>query len=56
MFYFNSLNQSEDWRTFYIRGLDYLDYLDIKPDQADYNHEGWKQLNLMFDGEDTQAL
>ena len=55
-FNFNSPTQSEDWRTFYTRALNYLDALDIEPDQADDNHKGWKQLKLMFEGEDRQAF
>ena len=55
-FHFNSVNQSEDWRVFYTRALDYLDALDIKPDCADDTWKGWKQLKLMFEGEDRQAL
>ena len=51
-FHFNSPTQSEDWRTFYIRALDYLDALDIESDQADDNGKGWKQLKLMFEGKD----
>ena len=56
MFHFNSPNQSDDWRAFYTRALDYLDALDIETDQADDNCKGWKQIKLMFEGEDRQAL
>ena len=55
-FHFNSANQSEDWRAFYTRALDYLDTLDIELDEADDNHKGWKQIKLMFEGEDRHAL
>ena len=55
-FHFNSANQSEDWRVFYTRALDYLDTLDIDLDEADDNCKGWKQIKLMFEGEDRQAL
>ena len=55
-FHFNSPNQSEDWSTFYTRALDYLDDLDIEPEVADESHKGWKQLKLMFKGEDREAL
>ena len=51
-FHFNSPNPSEDWRAFYTRALDYLDTLDIEPEVADESHKGWKQLKLMFEGED----
>ena len=55
-FHFNSPNQSEDRRAFYTRALDYLDALDIELDDADDNCKGWKQIKLMFEGEDRQAL
>ena len=48
MFHFNSPTQSEDWRTFYTRALDYLDALEIEPDQADVNHKGLKQMKLVL--------
>ena len=56
MFHFNSPYQSEDWRTFYTRAFNYLDALDIKPDQTDDNSKDWKQLKLMFESEDRQAV
>ena len=55
-FHYNSANQSEDWSIFYTRALDYLDTLDIELDEADDTHKGWKQLKLMFEGEDRKAL
>ena len=55
-FHFNFPNKSEDWSNFYTRALDYLDALDIEPEVADESHKGWKQLNLMFEGEDRKAL
>ena len=55
-FHFNSPNQSEDWNTFYTRALEYLVALDIEPEVADGSPKGWKQLKLMFEGEDRKAL
>ena len=55
-FHFNTANQSEDWSVFYTRALDYLDTLDIELDEADESHKGWKQLKLMFEGEDRKVL
>ena len=55
-FHFNSPNQSEDWSIFYTRALDYLDAPNIEPEVADESHKGWKQLKLMFEGEDRKAL
>ena len=48
--------QSEDWSNFYTRALDYLDALDIELDTADESQKAWKQLKLMFEGEDRKAL
>ena len=55
-FIFNSANQSEDWGIFYTRALDYIDALDIKLDEVDDSCKGWKQLKLMFAGEDRKVL
>ena len=55
-FHFNSPSQSEDWSVFYTRALDYLDALDIELETADQSCKGWKQLKLMFEGEDRKAL
>ena len=55
-FHFNSANQSEDWSVFYTRALDYLDVLDIELEEADESHKAWKQLKLMFEGENKKEL
>ena len=55
-FHFNSPKQSADWKAFYTRALDYLDALDNETDEADVSHKGWKQLKLMFEDDDRQAL
>ena len=55
-FHFNSPNQSEDWSVFDTRALDYVDAFDIEPEVADQACKGWKQLKLMFEGEDRKAL
>ena len=55
-FQFNSPNQSEDWKAFYTRALDYLDALDIETDEADDFSKGWKQLKLTFGRDDREAL
>ena len=39
-----------------MRALNYVDALDIETDQADDCHKGWKQLKLMFEGDDRQDL
>ena len=55
-FHFNSANQSGDWSVFYTGALDYLYTLDIELEEADESLKGWKQLKLMFEGEDRKAL
>ena len=55
-FSFNMEDQPAAWREFYIRALDYLETLDIDPEQEDQHKKGWKQIKMMFMGEDRQAL
>ena len=55
-FSFNAENQPAAWREFYIRALDYLETLDIDPEKADQTKKGWKQIKMMFTGEDRQTL
>ena len=52
-FNLNSSHQSEDWKVFYTRALDYLEALDINTDEWCIC---WKQLNMMFEGKDGQTL
>ena len=49
-------NQPVAWREFHIRALDYLETLNIDPEKADQTKKGWKQIKMMFAGEDRQAL
>ena len=55
-FSFNSPNQAAEWQAFYTRALDFLEALDIDPEKADENKCGWRQIKMMFEGEDRQAL
>ena len=55
-FSFNTDNQPAVWREFYIRALDYLETLDIDSEEANQTKKGWKQIKMMFTGEDRQAL
>ena len=55
-FSFNADNQPAAWREFYIRALDYLETLNIDPEQEDQHKKGWKQIKMMFTREDRQAL
>ena len=40
----------------YIRALDFLEALDINPDEEDQGKKGWHQIKMMFEGDDYQAL
>ena len=51
-FNFNSPQQSEDWRAFYTRAIDYLEALNINAKEADDNKTGGKHLKMMFEGKD----
>ena len=55
-FPFNSPQQTQEWKNFYTRVLDYLETLDIDPEAQDDARHGWKQMKMMFQGEDRQAL
>ena len=55
-FSFNTDNQPAAWRDFYTRAIDYLETLDIDPEQEGQHKKGWKQIKMMFTGEDRQAL
>ena len=55
-FSFNSPNQVAEWQAFYTRALDFLEALDIDPEATDQNKHGWRQIKMIFEGEDCQAL
>ena len=55
-FSFNPPQQTQEWKNFYTRVLDYLETLDIDPEAQDDARHGWKQIKMMFQGEDRQAL
>ena len=55
-FLFNSPNQVDAWKSFYIRALNFLEALDIDPDEEDQEKKGWKKIKMMFEDEDHQAL
>ena len=55
-FSFDAADQPTAWRDFYIRALDYLETLRIKPEQEDQEMRGWTQIKMMFRGEDRHAL
>ena len=41
---------------FYSRAIDYLETLEIDPEREDETKKGWKQIKMMFTGNDRQAL
>ena len=55
-FLFDTEDQASEWKKFYTRAIDYLETLDIDPEQEDQHKKGWKQIRIMFMGEDGQAL
>ena len=55
-FNFNSPQQSEDWKVFYTRAIDYLEALDIDTEEAGDQKTRWKQLKIMFKGKDQETL
>ena len=55
-FSFNSEDQAAAWREFYMSTIDYLESLDIDTEAEDENKKGWKQIKMMFTGEDRQEL
>ena len=46
----------QEWKTFYTRVLDFLETIDIDPDKQDETKQGLRQMKIMFQGEDRQAL
>ena len=55
-FSFKAQDQAAEWKQFYIRAVNYLEAPDIDPDQEDETKRGWRQIKMMFQGEDRQAL
>ena len=43
-------------KLFYTRALDFLEALDINPDEEDQGKSGWHQIKMMFEGDVCQAL
>ena len=46
----------QERKIFYTRVLDILETLDIDPEKQHETKCGWKQIKMMFQGEDQQAL
>ena len=51
-FSFAIQNQTEQWQTFYIHAISFLEALNIDIDPTDESKKGWKHLKMMFEGED----
>ena len=41
---------------FYTRAIAFLEALEIDTEQEEPTKEGWKQIKMMFEGEDQQTL
>ena len=55
-FSFNTEDQPTAWKDFFTRVIDFLETIDIDPEEEDQQKRGWKQIKMMFTGEDRQAL
>ena len=47
-------NKADEWKAFYIRTVDILEAVDISSESEENAKKGWKQLWMMFEGEDCQ--
>ena len=55
-FSFDTADQCTAWRHFYTRAIDYLETLDINPEEEDQQKRGWEQITTMFTGKNRQTL
>ena len=53
---FSAPNQGDEWKAFYICLVDFLKAIAIDTGSEGDTKKGWKQLHMMFTGEDHQAL
>ena len=37
-------SQSDEWRRFYVRAINFLEVLNIDAEEEDLSQKGWKQL------------
>ena len=51
-FSFNTEDLSSAWRQFYTRAIDYLEILELDPEREDETKKGWKQIKMIFTGDD----
>ena len=52
----NTPQQSKDWRSFYTKAINYLETLNIDATESNDNKTSWKQLKIVFRGEDRQLI
>ena len=55
-FSFNTADQPTAWRDFYTRAIDYVEAIGIDPEEEYQQKRGWKQITMMFTGENRQTL
>ena len=55
-FSFDTEDQASAWRQFYTRATDYLETLDTDPERENETKKRWKQIKMIFTGEDRQVL
>ena len=55
-FSFNAPDQTQEWKNFYTRVLDFLETLNIDSERQDENKHGQKQIKMMIQGDDRQIL
>ena len=55
-FSFSAANQVDEWKTFYVRALNYLETLDIDIEALNQTKKGWKQVKMMLTSEDWKVL
>ena len=56
LFSFSAESQVEDWKTFNIHAINFLEALDIDIGTTDETKKRWKQLKMIFKGVDQRAL
>ena len=52
----NTPDQTQEWKHFYTRVLDFLESLYIDLKRQDENKHGWNQIKIIFQDEDRQTM
>ena len=50
------VHPATEWKAFYINVIDFLEALNFNTEVEDNTKWGWKQLKMMYEGEDWQAI